>query len=187
MAKILVVVDMQKDFINGSLGTKEAEAIVPRVKSIIDEYVNDDDAKILFTKDTHHENYLDTSEGKNLPVVHCVEGTDGWQIPDELLENIDLQNLQLFRDVIIVSKPTFGFMFIDRCIREFFGLDESCIDEIRIVGLCTDICVVSNALILKAVFPEIPIVVDSSACAGVTPEKHEASLEVMRSCQINVI
>lgn len=187
MAKILVVVDMQKDFINGSLGTKEAEVIVPRVKSIIDEYVNTDDAKILFTKDTHHENYLNTSEGKNLPVVHCVEGTDGWQIPDELLENIDLQNLQLFRDVIVVSKPTFGFQFIDRCIREFFGLDESCIDEIRIVGLCTDICVVSNALILKAAFPEVPIVVDSSACAGVTPEKHEAALEVMRSCQINVI
>lgn len=172
MKKTLIVVDMQNDFIDGSLGTKEAQAIVQKVKRRIEEYKKRGD-EIIFTKDTHEENYLDTPEGKKLPVKHCIKNTDGWQISGEL----DTTNC------ICVEKGTFGWLHWDET-KESNGLE---MKEIELVGLCTDICVVSNALILKAMFPEAEITVDAELCAGVTPDSHEAALQTMKMCQINVI
>ncbi len=163
--KTLIVIDMQNDFIDGSLGTKEAVAIVERVKNKIEEYKANGD-EIIFTRDTHGENYLDTPEGKKLPVPHCIKGTQGWQIKDALM--VDGGK--------IIDKPSFGYT----------GWNEMTFDEIELVGVCTDICVVSNALILKALFPNIKISVDSSCCAGVTPETHNFALETMKMCQIEV-
>lgn len=171
MGDVLIVIDMQKDFINGSLGTKEAEAIVDNVKKKVAEYKSQG-KKVFFTRDTHQENYLDTFEGKNLPVVHCVKGTAGWEICDEL-RNEAVHNQ-------IIDKPTFGFL-------NWSDVLPNSINGIGVCGLCTDICVVSNVLILRATYPELPITVDSKCCAGVTPEKHEAALEVMRSCQIEIV
>lgn len=164
--KVLIVVDMQNDFIDGALGTKEAQAIVPNVKNKIEEYKARGD-KIIFTRDTHPKNYLETNEGKYLPVEHCIEGTYGWQIADGL----EVPNCHY------IDKPTFGWKH----------WNSHNFEEVELVGLCTDICVVSNALILKATFPEINITVDASCCAGVTPESHQAALTTMKMCQINVI
>ena len=182
--KVLIVVDMQNDFINGSLGTKEAVAIVPNVKKKIEEYRANDDA-IVFTRDTHFADYLDTNEGKHLPLEHCVENTHGRQIKDELMEAAG--------HPWIIDKYTFGYKFWDSMLAkrsdsdgwEWLKLRE--VSEIELVGLCTDICVVSNALIIKALFPEAQITVDASCCAGVTPETHRAALITMKMCQINVI
>ena len=164
--KTLIVVDMQNDFIDGSLGTKEAQAIVPNVIAKIQEYQKNGD-QIIFTRDTHGEDYLSTPEGKKLPVKHCIKGTDGWKIADGL--EVD--------GAEYIDKPTFGWTH----------WDERTFDEIELVGLCTDICVVSNALILKAQFPEVKISVDASCCAGVTPESHQAALMTMKMCQVDVI
>ena len=164
--KTLIVIDMQKDFIDGSLGTKEAQAIVPKVKDKIKTYEQNGD-RIIYTRDTHGDDYLDTAEGKKLPVKHCIMNTDGWQIPEELL----------VENPFIINKPSFGYT-------NWWQFD---FDEIEIVGLCTDICVVSNALILKALFPEIPVTVDSNCCAGVTPETHQAALKTMNMCQVTII
>ena len=166
MKKTLIVIDMQNDFIDGSLGTPEAVAILPNVKKKIEEYKNAGN-EIIYTRDTHGEDYLSTPEGKNLPVVHCVKGTDGWQIADGLYAEGSK----------IIDKPSFGWT----------GWEKEELNEIELVGLCTDICVVSNALILKATFPEAEITVDSAACAGVTPESHSAALTTMKMCQIRVI
>lgn len=174
--KTLIVIDMQNDFIDGALGTVEAVSIVPKVKKKIEEYKAHGD-EIIFTRDTHTKNYLNTNEGKHLPVVHCVEGTDGWQIPKEL----DLPECEH------INKPTFGWDSWDIKITNTANFKERNFEEIEIVGLCTDICVVSNALILKAMYPEISISVDSTCCAGVTPTSHEAALATMKMCQINVI
>ena len=163
--KTLIVVDMQNDFIDGSLGTKEAQAIVPNVKKKIQEYKNRGD-EIIFTRDTHQSDYLDTPEGKKLPVVHCIEGTKGWQIADGLE----------VEGCTYIDKPNFGWTH----------WNERTFQEIEMVGLCTDICVVSNALILKATFPSVEITVDASCCAGVTPQTHLAALETMKMCQILV-
>ncbi|MQN00768.1 MAG: cysteine hydrolase [Lachnospiraceae bacterium] len=171
--KILIVIDMQNDFIDGSLGTREALAIVPDVIKKIKEYSSDD---VFATRDTHPTNYLETQEGRNLPVEHCIKGTDGWQIQSQISK--------LIRADHIFDKPTFGSVSLAEKIKE---ISEKEPVEIELVGLCTDICVVSNALLLKAFMPEIKISVDSACCAGVTPEKHEAALETMRSCQVNVI
>lgn len=181
--KVLVVVDMQNDFITGSLGTPEARAIVPNVKKKIAESVHNGDL-ILYTKDTHYNGYLDTMEGKKLPVKHCIYGTDGWEIPYELFPEVDYDNMD------IISKYTFASTRLARFIREYLEDEDVSIDqvsEIELVGLCTDICVVSNAILLKAVFyDEVEISVDATCCAGVTPETHEAALKVMEMCQINV-
>lgn len=165
--KTLIVVDMQKDFIDGSLGTKEAVAIVPNVKKKIEESRAAGD-QIIFTRDTHQTNYLQTQEGKNLPVEHCIEGTDGWQISSEL---------DVREDDIVINKVTFGHIWDADIIKG---------DEIELIGLCTDICVISNALGVKAVLPEVPVSVDSSCCAGVTPQSHDNALEAMKMCQIKV-
>lgn len=157
---------MQNDFIDGSLGTREAQAIVPKVVAKIREYQEAGD-QIIFTRDTHGEDYLETPEGKKLPVEHCIKGAKGWMIADGL--EVD--------GAEYIDKPNFGWSH----------WNEWTFDEIEMVGLCTDICVVSNALILKAEFPEVKITVDASCCAGVTPESHEAALLTMKMCQIDVI
>ncbi|SKA70423.1 Nicotinamidase-related amidase [Eubacterium uniforme] len=163
--KTLIVVDMQKDFVDGALGTAEAVGILTNVKNKIKEYIDNGD-EVIFTRDTHHENYLDTNEGKHLPVVHCIEGSDGWQIYEGLYVD----------GCKIIDKPSFGYT----------GWNEFKFEEVELIGLCTDICVVSNALILKALFPEIKVSVDSKCCAGVTVESHEAALKTMSMCQVEV-
>ena len=163
MKKVLVVIDMQNDFIDGSLGTVEAQAIVGKVLEKIKAYPAD---RIYATRDTHGENYLETPEGKSLPVVHCVRGTDGWQIADGLMVS----------GAVCIDKPTFGWTHWNE--RHF--------DEIELVGLCTDICVVSNALLLKSFMPDNRIAVDPACCAGVTPKSHEAALLTMKMCQIDM-
>ena len=169
MKKTLIVIDMQNDFISGSLGTKEAQAIVPNVKNKIEEYKARGD-EVIFTRDTHYEDYLNTNEGKHLPVKHCIFKTNGWDIHSELD----------YTDYLHIDKESFGYYSWE----SWFYNDT---DAIEIIGLCTDICVVSNALIIKAIFPEIDITVDASCCAGVTPESHKAALTTMKMCQINVI
>lgn len=169
MNKYLIVVDVQKDFVDGVLGTPEAQEIIPRIKEKLAEY-RANGGKIIFTRDTHQEDYLETNEGKHLPVRHCIEGTDGWKIYEGLTES----------DSVILNKPTFGYLDWGMHIEASEAL------EIELVGLCTDICVASNALILKATFPEAVVTVDSSACAGVTPASHEAALNTMRMCQVEV-
>lgn len=167
--KILVVVDMQKDFIDGALGTPEAVAIVPVVKALIKSF----HGKVYFTRDTHFENYMSTEEGKHLPVPHCIKDTDGWQIHPEL---------DALRTTTPIDKLTFGSReLIDLLAKE---QDMECV---TLCGLCTDICVISNALLIKAYYPEIPIYVLSIACAGVTPESHQNALEAMKMCQITVL
>ncbi len=170
MRKVLVVVDMQNDFIDGALGTAEAQAIVPNVVAKMEGYPK---ADIFATRDTHPQNYLDTQEGKYLPVPHCIKGTEGWQLRDKVAELVAPEN--------VIDKPTFGSVKLAHMMSELAQKDEL---EIELVGLCTDICVVSNALLLKAALPEVKISVDPTCCAGVTPQKHEAALETMRSCQI---
>ncbi len=164
----LVVIDMQNDFIDGALGTKEAVDIVPYVARKIEKYRNAKD-QIIFTRDTHQKNYLDTQEGKKLPVEHCIENTHGWQISDAL---------SVKPEDTIINKATFGNIWDKSLIKG---------DEIELVGLCTDICVISNALGLKAALPEIPIKVDAKCCAGVTPQSHKNALEAMKMCQIDII
>ena len=164
--RTLIVIDMQNDFIDGSLGTSEAVAIVDNVKAKIKEYA-DRGEQIIFTRDTHQDNYMETNEGKHLPVVHCIENTDGWQIREGLyVEGAE-----------IINKPSFGYT----------GWGSYDFEEVELIGLCTDICVVSNALIIKALFPEIKVSVDSSCCAGVTVESHNAALKTMQMCQIEVL
>lgn len=165
MKKTLIVVDMQKDFIDGALGTKEAVAIVENVKKKIAQYQQNGD-EIIFTRDTHQSDYLNTNEGKNLPVEHCIEGTEGWKIQ----EGLEVPG------AIYIDKPTFGYL----------NWKEYNLEEVEMVGLCTDICVVSNALIIKATYPEIQVSVDASCCAGVTPESHMAALTTMKMCQVKV-
>lgn len=173
MKHFLVVVDMQKDFVDGSLGTREAAAIVPNVVQKIRTF----DGEIFVTYDTHHEDYLETSEGRNLPVVHCIRGTAGWQLDKAVAEALSEKSYTA------VEKSTFGSVQLPALIREAAGEEDF---SVELIGLCTDICVVSNALLLKANFPEIPISVDAACCAGVTPEKHAAALETMLSCQIEI-
>ena len=172
MTKVLVVVDMQKDFIDGSLGTKEAQAIVP---TVVKEIENGNYDKVYATLDTHPDNYLETSEGRHLPVVHCVKGSEGWKLNPEVRKALDDKKAEL------VEKPTFGSVDL----MEKIAADKP--EEITLIGLCTDICVVSNALLLKAALHETPIKVIAKCCAGVTPATHEAALETMRSCQIEVV
>ena len=166
MKKTLIVVDMQNDFIDMALGTPEAVAIVPKVKARIQAAVAAGE-EILYTRDTHAENYLETPEGKKLPVPHCIRGTKGWEIAEGLY----------VPGCRIIDKPNFGWPH----------WREEMLEDVELIGLCTDICVVSNALIIKAQFPEAKVAVDSACCAGVTPESHEAALTTMRMCQIDVL
>ncbi|MBQ4586059.1 MAG: cysteine hydrolase [Clostridia bacterium] len=171
MQDILIVVDMQNDFISGSLGTSEAQSITPNVLRLIKDF----DGKIIFTKDTHEANYLDTKEGKNLPVAHCIKGTQGWEIEKSLLPYTKE----------IIEKPTFGSLEL---VKRLQDLDrEEKINTITFVGLCTDICVISNVLLTKSAFLEAEIIVDASCCAGVSPQSHKNALEAMKMCQIKIV
>ena len=174
--KFLIVVDMQKDFIDGSLGTQEAQAILPRVIQRV-RAAREAGETVIATLDTHQENYLETAEGKKLPVPHCIQGTEGWRIPPALMK--ELEGCQL------VEKPTFGSLRLPQIIGALSQEGQPL--SIELLGLCTDICVVSNALLLKAHFPEADMAVNAACCAGVTPEKHEAALKTMESCQIRVV
>lgn len=170
--KLLIVVDMQNDFVSCALGTQEAEAIVPSVVKRVEEAAVSGEI-VYFTRDTHKENYLDTQEGKKLPVPHCIEGSHGWQIIDALQPYVNADH--------VIDKPTFGSRTLAETLR---GQQ---IEQITLIGLCTDICVISNALLLKAFFPEVPVAVDASCCAGVTPESHKNALASMKCCQIDVV
>ncbi len=171
MQNILLVIDMQNDFISGVLGTPEALEILPRVEKRIRDF----NGRIIFTRDTHDQNYMDTQEGKNLPVPHCIKGTDGWQIH---------MKLQKYCKEEPVDKITFGASGLVKLLQK--ADREEKIECITLIGLCTDICVISNAILLKAFFPEVKLVVDASCCAGVTPESHQTALEAMRACQIQI-
>ena len=171
----LIVVDMQKDFVDGALGTPEACGIVPAVRERIEKAAADGE-RIIFTRDTHGDDYLTTQEGRNLPVIHCVRGTDGWQIVPELEEYAE--NAKVF------DKPTFGSTALGGYLA---GENErEAIGQITLIGLCTDICVISNAMLIKAFLPETPIIVEKECCAGVTGESHLRALEAMEVCQIAV-
>ena len=174
MKKILLVIDMQNDFIDGALGTPEAVAIVENVKAKILSYPKEN---VFATRDTHTDLYMDTQEGRNLPVPYCIRGSQGWEIRPDIAELIYSDH--------IIDKPTFGSTQLAKLMEILEHREEEGI-EIEMIGLCTDICVVSNALLLKATLPETPISCDASCCAGVTPAKHEAALETMRSCQIKI-
>jgi nicotinamidase-related amidase len=175
MSRLLIVVDMQNDFVDGALGTDEAKAIVPRV---IDK-VKNHKGTVIYTRDTHDQGYISTQEGRNLPVTHCVESTLGWEIIDEL------KKLALENSSIVFNKDTFGSKDL---INHLVELEKSePIEEIQIVGLCTDICVISNALAIKTYLPEVPIVVDAKCCAGVSPESHEIAIKAMKTCQVSIL
>ena len=171
MQKILVVVDMQNDFIDGALGTSEAQAIVPLVKEKIEKF----DGRVIFTRDTHFDNYMQTQEGKNLPVPHCIKDTEGWEIRAEL---------EALRTRPAIDKLTFGSVALGELLAD--ENREEPIESITFIGLCTDICVISNAMIAKAFLPEVPLIVDAACCAGVTPESHRNALEAMKVCQIAI-
>ena len=171
MQKILVVVDMQNDFIDGALGTSEAQAIVPLVKEKIEKF----DGKVIFTRDTHFDDYMQTQEGKNLPVPHCIKDTEGWEIRAEL---------EALRTRPAIDKLTFGSVALGELLAD--ENREEPIESITFIGLCTDICVISNAMIAKAFLPEVPLIVDAACCAGVTPQSHRNALEAMKVCQIAV-
>ncbi len=174
MKNILIVVDMQKDFIDGALGTPEAIAIVDKAVDKINSFRGD----IIVTYDTHFDNYMDTAEGAKLPVPHCIKGTAGWELDSRVRAALNT------KEYTEIEKITFGSINLPDYIAEEYDANDI---SIELIGLCTDICVVSNALILKANFPETPISVDSACCAGVTPSKHLAALETMASCQIDIV
>ncbi len=173
MKKFLIAVDMQKDFVDGALGTKEAVAIVPAVVEKIKAF----DGMIFVTYDTHFDNYMSTNEGRHLPVPHCIKGTEGWQLDKEVAKALE------GKEYTAVEKNTFGSVELPGLIKEAADGEDF---TVELIGLCTDICVVSNALLIKASFPEAEIAVDAKCCAGVTPQAHEAALATMASCQISV-
>ena len=173
MKKLLLVIDMQNDFIDGALGTKEAQSILPAVI----ERVRSFDGDVIFTRDTHFDDYMETQEGKNLPVPHCIKGTPGWELAPEL------EKLRQERNAPVFDKLTFGCKKLPPYLEEHYpeGLESA-----EFIGVCTDICVISNALLVKAFFPELPVSVTASLCAGVSPQSHENALEAMKMCQIAV-
>ncbi|MBZ9693267.1 cysteine hydrolase family protein [Clostridium sp. M14] len=173
MRKILIVVDMQNDFIDGSLGTKEAISIVPNVINKIKKYKNNNDL-ILFTKDTHYDDYLETQEGRNLPIKHCIKNTKGWELQEEI---------KIFADNIY-EKNTFGSRDLAELLTNKFNNENI---QIELIGLCTDICVISNAMLIKSFMPETKILVDALCCAGVSTQSHKDAINSMKMCQIEII
>ena len=190
--KVLIVVDMQKDFVDGSLGTKEAQAIVPLVAETIKQMA-DKNTVCIFTKDTHDDDYMDTQEGKNLPVPHCIRGTAGHSIVDEVFEAYSCKDYKdpwevyplAVTNPLRVEKPTFGSIELQDVLYTMDSMEP--IEEITLMGLCTGICVMSNAILCKATLPEVPVNVVEDCCACVTPESHKTALEAMKLCQINII
>lgn len=174
MKRFLIVVDMQKDFVDGALGSSEAQAIVPAVVEKIRQF----DGQIIVTYDTHEEDYLQSREGRFLPVAHCIRDTAGWQLDAAVAEAL------AERAYTVVEKPTFGAVTLPEVVQQLAGDEDF---SVELIGLCTDICVVSNAMLLKAAFPEADMSVDAACCAGVTPQSHQAALTTMACCQISVI
>lgn len=172
--KYLIVVDMQKDFVTGSLGTEEAKVILPKVIEKVKNY----NGKIIFTKDTHTADYFSTQEGRNLPVKHCIMNEEGWNLEDGLEDIVHAAQWKTY------NKQTFGSVELAADLKQ--ENDKEPIEEIELCGLCTDICVISNALLLKAFMPEVPVYVDAACCAGVTPESHKNALKAMKMCQIYI-
>ena len=172
MKKLLVVIDMQNDFLTGVLGSETASSILPNVINKIKQYKNTGDT-IVFTKDTHSDNYLQTKEGENLPIPHCMYESKGWEFPDELLPHT--------KDCLCFFKPSFGSTALGEFVKETH------FDQIEVIGVCTDICVITNTLLLKSFSPESEIIVDSSCCAGVTKEHHNIALEAMKQCHITIL
>ena len=178
MKKILVVVDMQNDFITGALGNAECQASVQKVVDVIKNNKYDN---IFLTRDTHHDNYMETQEGKNLPVPHCIENTAGWEIVDAVSEAVAVCRDV---DVKIINKPTFGSVELGAILREIYDKENAIID---FCGVCTGICVISNVMIAKANCPEAEIRVFQDACACITPESHRTAIEAMRLCQVSIV
>ena len=182
MTDMLIVIDMQRDFVSGCLGSAEARAIVPAVCARI-RRAKEEGSEIVFTLDTHEEDYMDTREGRFLPVPHCIQGTEGWTLEPEIAK-------ECARGMLSFEKPTFGSTALMHHVAAA-AAKKGCINgkgmTVELCGVCTDICVVSNALLIKAALPEAELIVDSALCAGVTPAKHEAALETMRSCQVVVL
>lgn len=175
MNKLLIVIDMQKDFIDGILGTREAKMIVPEVISKIQGF----NGEVIYTRDTHDESYLESQEGIKLPVAHCIKDTEGWRLIEEIDELASKANSRIF------NKPAFGSTEMVKYVANLY--EEEKVDEVELIGVCTDICVISNAILLKSAMPELKIVVDSTCCAGVTPESHGNALNAMNMCQIEII
>ncbi len=171
MQDILVVVDMQNDFVDGALGSSAAQAIVPKVVEKIQNFPG----TVLFTRDTHETDYLQTQEGKNLPVPHCIRNTNGWQL---------CPAVEQLRRTEPLDKVTFGSRQLGELLCRM-DLQQA-VSSVTLVGLCTDICVISNAMLVKAFLPEVPVIVDAACCAGVTPESHQTALDAMRACQIKI-
>lgn len=170
MRKVIVVIDMQNDFIDGALGTKEAQVMLPHLVAKLE---REKDALLIFTQDTHSKNYMETQEGRNLPVPHCIKPEKGWEIAPSLQPFVK-------KAAAVIEKPAFGSLELPKAVAKLQP------DEVELVGLCTDICVISNAMILKAAFPELPVAVDASCCAGVTPASHDNALQAMKMCQVDV-
>ena len=168
MSKAIIVVDMQNDFVTGALGTKEAQEMLPRLVAKLEENIDKKSVDIIFTQDTHKADYFQTQEGKFLPVEHCIKGTDGWEIVPELQKFLP-------RARIVIEKKSFGSTRLPTLLKPY--------DEVEFVGVCTDICVVSNALLLKAFYPEQLISIDAACCAGTSPDAHQKALDVMKNCQ----
>ncbi len=173
MEHVLIVVDMQNDFVDGVLGSPEAVGILP---AVVDK-IRNHEGMIIFTRDTHGEDYMNTREGKYLPVPHCIKGTRGWEIKDEVWAAADGKT-----DVSVIDKPTFGSTELSEILVKLQG--DRAIEKVTLIGVCTDICVISNAMLIKAALPEIDIAVDAACCAGVTPQSHGNALDAMRACQI---
>ena len=201
--RVLIVVDMQNDFITGSLANKDAQKIIPKIEEEISKLRDND--LLIFTRDTHDNNYLKTQEGRMLSIEHCIKNTNGWEICKELnkyIDNYDKDNY-VGPEVVTLDKYSFGSynnlrnymrdemditcLIDDFLFYNFMDFNAERLESITLVGTCTDICVISNAMILKAAFPETPINVIADACAGVTPESHKNALEAMKMCQINII
>lgn len=170
MRKVIVVIDMQNDFIDGALGTKEAQAMLPNLVAKLE---REKDALLIFTQDTHSKNYMETQEGRNLPVLHCIKPEKGWEIAPSLQPFVK-------KAAAVIEKPAFGSLELPKAVAKLQP------DEVELVGLCTDICVISNAMILKTAFPELPVAVDASCCAGVTPASHDNALQAMKMCQVDI-
>ena len=179
MNNVLIIVDMQNDFTSGVLGNKECEAAVQKVVDVIN---NNEYDEVYLTKDTHHENYLKTQEGKNLPIEHCIEGTNGWLVREEIIEAVTNNTANLY----CIRKSTFGSRHLAKKLRKKYKKDEKN-TSITLVGVCTGICVISNAMLIKTALPEAKINVIEKACACVTPESHKTAIEAMKRCQINII
>lgn len=184
--KILVVIDMQNDFIDGALGSPEAQAIVPAVAEKIKSCAGED-TLVLFTKDTHGENYMETTEGKYLPVPHCIRGTDGWKINKEISRAGKTTGVAMYNSETIINSRILKGTFASNDLAALIKYYQDMAECAELVGVCTDICVVSNALLIKTMCPDLKVIVDASCCAATTPEKHEAALKTMESCQVEII